>query len=278
MWNIGIMQGRLLPAEPGRFQSFPKFGGWQREFPNAVAAGVDYIEWIFDAYGEDVNPLRSEATLGELQTEIARSGMPVTSLCADYFMDFPLLRCTADELATRERTFTGLLSRCAICGIQRVVLPLVDASRMSSTEEQDSMIEILGRLVPAAERAGVEIHLETDLGPCDFAAFLDRIPHPFLRVNYDSGNSASLGYRVDDELAAYGTRVGSVHIKDRVLGGGTVPLGTGNADFPATFRCLREVGYSGNFTLQVARAESGCEVEAAREHLVFARRYIKELQ
>jgi len=278
MWNIGIMQGRLLPPEPGRFQSFPKSGGWQREFPSAVAAGLDYIEWIFDAYGEEVNPLRSAATLGELQTEIARSGIQVPSLCADYFMDFPLLRCSAEELAVREAAFTGLLSRCGICGIRRVVLPLVDASRMNSAQEWDGIVEMLNRVRPAAERAGVEIHLETDLGPRDFAALLERIPHPFLRVNYDTGNSASLGYRVADEFAAYGPRIGSVHIKDRVLGGGTVPLGTGNADFRATFCGLRKIGYRGNFTLQVARPEGGREVEAAREHLAFARGYIKELQ
>ena len=37
-----------------------------------------------------------------------------------------------------------------------------------------------------------------------------------IKVNYDSGNSASLGYDPTDEFAAYGERVGSVHIKDRV--------------------------------------------------------------
>jgi hexulose-6-phosphate isomerase len=159
-----------------------------------------------------------------------------------------------------------------------VVLPLVDVSRMSSAEERDDIVEILERVLPGAERAGVEIHLETDLGPADFAAFLDQLPHPSLRVNYDTGNSASLGYGVAEEFAAYGPRVGSVHIKDRLRGGGTVPLGTGNADFGATFRCLREIGYRGDFTLQVARPESGREVEAARQHLAFARRYVEELQ
>ena len=48
-----------------------------------------------------------------------------------------------------------------------------------------------------------------------------------MRVNYDSGNSASLGYRPRDEFAAYGSRVGSVHLKDRRLGAGTAPLGRG---------------------------------------------------
>ena len=57
----------------------------------------------------------------------------------------------------------------------------------------------------------------------NFRSLLDEIPHPLVKVNYDSGNSAALGYRPFDEFAAYGDRVGSFHIKDRLLGGGRSP-------------------------------------------------------
>jgi hexulose-6-phosphate isomerase len=88
-------------------------------------------------------------------------------------------------------------------------------------------------------------------------------------VNYDSGNSASLGYRPRDEFAAYGARVGSVHIKDRRRGGGTVPLGTGDTDFPALFDCLRAAGYRGDFILQAARGRPGDEVAWATANRSF---------
>ena len=45
---------------------------------------------------------------------------------------------------------------------------------------------------------------------------LNALPHPVIKVNYDSGNSASLGYSVTEEFAAYGNRIGSIHIKDRL--------------------------------------------------------------
>jgi hexulose-6-phosphate isomerase len=88
-------------------------------------------------------------------------------------------------------------------------------------------------------------------------------------VNYDSGNSASLGYEVTRELAAYGTRIGSVHIKDRIHGGGTVPLGTGDADLPALFSGLAGLRYEGDYVLQVARGSDGNEVEWARQNRAF---------
>jgi hexulose-6-phosphate isomerase len=90
-------------------------------------------------------------------------------------------------------------------------------------------------------------------------------------VNYDSGNSASLGYSPANEFAAYGDRIGSVHIKDRVLNGGTVPLGTGNTDFAALFSCLEKIEYRGDFTLQVARGTPGDEVAWAKQNLAFIR-------
>jgi hexulose-6-phosphate isomerase len=101
------------------------------------------------------------------------------------------------------------------------------------------------------------------------------LPHPSIKVNYDSGNSSSLGYRPAEEFAAYGKRVGSVHIKDRVCGGGTVPLGEGDADFPALFEALRRVEYRGDFILQVARGPEGDEVAWARTNRAFVEHYLK---
>ncbi len=158
-------------------------------------------------------------------------------------------------------------------GVQRIILPFVDVSRISSPEEEEIVIKALEEVLPTAEEADVELHLETDLGPEAFKALLDRLPHPSVKVNFDSGNSSSLGYRASDEIAAYGERIGSVHIKDRVLGGGTVPLGTGDADFDDVFASLKRIGYAGDFTMQVARGEAGDELNWARHNLEFIHRY-----
>jgi hexulose-6-phosphate isomerase len=104
------------------------------------------------------------------------------------------------------------------------------------------------------------------------------LPERVVKVNYDSGNSASLGYVVKEEFAAIGNNIGSVHIKDRICGGGTVPLGCGNADFAAVFENLRQISYSGDFTLQVARGKVGDEVNWARHNVDFLRGYWAEAQ
>jgi hexulose-6-phosphate isomerase len=261
--KLGTMQGRLVPPAPGRFQCFPR-DDWEREFQLAAQAGLECIEWIFDAYGEDVNPIATAAGLARMGDLARATGVGVFSVCADWFMDFPLVRAEPEALALRERKLAWLLGRCRELGADRVVVPFVDASRIDTGAELDQVARTLERILPAAEAAGVELHLETSLAPAPFRALLDRLPHPLLKANYDSGNSSSLGYAPAEEFAAYGARIGSIHIKDRVLGGGTVPLGTGGADFDALFGAMAGAGYRGDLILQVARGVAGDEVAWAR--------------
>jgi L-ribulose-5-phosphate 3-epimerase len=256
---FAIMQGRLVPPEGGRFQSFP-CERWRDEFVLAAQARVHAIEWIFDLCGENVNPLISDTGIAEMLALSQQTGIAVRSLCADYFMDKPFLRTTESERRQLIQKMEWLLSRCKLLGIGRIVIPFVDNSRIEDRDEEAQAISILRTILPAAEINGVELHLETSLGPQAVAGLLERCPHPLVRANYDSGNSASLGYKVSEEFAAYGHRIGSVHIKDRKLGGGTVPLGTGDADLPSLFRGLAALHYSGDYVLQIARSEPGQEL------------------
>jgi hexulose-6-phosphate isomerase len=264
------MQGRLVPPVPGHFQAFPR-DRWADELALARQVPLSYIEWIYDLYGADVNPLTNN--VGLLQSVVADSGVEIRSLCADYFMDRPFLRCADSECQERLDLLDKLLRLAKQVGIQRIVLPFVDASKIETQEDRQTVVRVLKAVLPTARETGVELHLETALAPVDFADLLDQLPSTLIKVNYDSGNSSSLGFVPKEEFAAYGHRIGSVHIKDRVRGGGTVPLGTGDADLPAVFAALGEIGYQGDITLQVARSEPGQEVAWARSNREFVARY-----
>ena len=272
MSRIAIMQGRLQPPQGGMFQCFPR-DSWREEFPHAAAAGLDAIEWIYDLPGADVNPLATGAGIAEMQSLSREHHIDVVSVCADYFMDRPFVTAGPAVFAELTDHLIWLLDRCGLAGVTRMVLPFVDASRIETSAQQAQVVAMLRDVLPHAVNTGVELHLETSLGPQAFAALLAQLPHPMLRANYDSGNSSSLGYDVRRELAAYGPRIGSVHIKDRVRGGGTVPLGEGNADIPALFSGLAAIPYTGDFVLQVARGTAGDEVAwALRNRLYLVRR------
>lgn len=270
--QYGIMQGRLSPPEDGRFQSFPR-NSWRLEFARAHEAGFHYIEWIHDEYGRTANPIFSVQGRAEMAELKHAHNIETPALCCDWLMEFPPIRCTLPERSEREQQLHHLLGLAQEIGAKRMVLPFVDQSRIATPEEQEQVLAVLERALPHAKRHSVELHLEADLPPGPFAAFLARIDHPFLKVNWDSGNSSGLGYIAHEEFAAYGHRLGSVHIKDRYRkpegGVETRPLGKGSADFSDVFRSLRNLNYQGGVTLQVARGREGEEVEFLRTQLAF---------
>ncbi|MGA7859534.1 MAG: sugar phosphate isomerase/epimerase [Terracidiphilus sp.] len=274
--SIGIMQGRLSPPDEGRFQSFPR-KTWREEFVRAGEAGLDYIEWIYDDYGSSVNPIATNKGTSELNELKEKYGIRTPAICADWLMDFPLIRCSTQECVQRERQLHQLIRWGKNIGASRIVLPFVDNSSMRTEEEKSLVLRVLERAVPLSEETGVELHLEADFNPVDFAQFLARIPDSRVKVNYDTGNSSGLGYVAREEFAAYGERIGSIHIKDRLRkpDGSVVtkPLGEGSADFEDAFASIRRIGYSGGLTLQVARGIEGDEVEWVKRQIEFVRRY-----
>lgn len=255
---IGIMQGRLSPPVGAAIQAFPA-QHWADEFPAAQKAGLHCIEWIYDIGGDDVNPICSDegmALLNDLQT---RYHVRVESICADYFMPEPLLKGPSAAREKRRAKLLWLLQRARRLGVSRVILPFVDASKIEDDSQKRSLAALLGTIIADSGPGSPEIHLESSLPPAEFANLLSRIDHPLIKVNYDSGNSSSLGYDSDEEFAAYGHRIGSVHVKDRILGGGTVPLGEGGADFPKLVKNLAAIRYQRPIILQVARSAPGDE-------------------
>jgi L-ribulose-5-phosphate 3-epimerase len=269
--RVGIMQGRLLPPEGGALQCFPR-SRWADEFDLAATVPVEYIEWIYDSYGADSNPLTTSAGIRQLKSLIDSTGVALRSICGDYFMEYPLVRYRESI-----EVLSHLLDQCHTIGAKHVVLPFVDNSAITSSEFGRA-VEIIQTAATRAAQAGIEIHLETSLPPQSFAELLRQLPELTVKGTYDSGNSASLGHAVTEEFAAIGARIGSVHIKDRILGDGTVALGCGDADFTAVFENLRRISYSGDFTLQVARSTDGDEVKWARHNVDFVCRYWPERQ
>jgi hexulose-6-phosphate isomerase len=259
--SIGIMQGRLSPPINGKIQAFPA-ENWRLEFDRAKTLKLDSIEWIFESPLE-TNPLWTDGGLAEIRSALKKTGVRVDFICADYFMESPFVRMSSVQLEHNRSVLMKTIDQAAALGVKGVEIPCVDASAIRSRAEEDELAAALGPCLKHAAGKRIEIGLETSLPPDRFQALLKRIGHPALKANYDTGNSASLGYNPQEEVEAYGSWINNVHIKDRIPGGGTVPLGTGNADIPCFLKRLHLSGYSGGFILQAAR---GADDAATARH------------
>lgn len=257
--EIGIMQGRLLPNLNGRYQAHP-LGYWQQEFAIAKELGVKYIEFILDYNDFEQNPLMTSSGLEELKSIMQESGVGVRSVCADYFMEAPL-HVESNEVATKSiAVLEQLLNHAAMLGITDIVIPCVDQSSLTHSDDQDRLVRNLQKPLELAIRYGINLALETDLDPATFLQLLNKFDSKRITVNYDTGNSAALGYAIEEEFEAYGDRISDIHIKDRVLGGGSVVLGSGNTDFERFFNLLPGLRFNGPIVMQVYRDEEGIAV------------------
>ena len=273
---IGIMQGRLLPPTLDRIQAFP-IGNWQSEFQLAAEAGLDCIEWIYEMDTADHNPLGTDAGISEIRDVVAETGVEVLSVCGDYYMPERLVALDGGVRHDVVEHLFWMIEQTSKVGARHLVLPFVDASSLTSRVEMDGLLEVLNLALPVARRAGIGLHLETDLPAGKLATIVQgEGADPLLRITCDIGNEASLGLAPAEQYAELAPLLGSVHVKDRSLGGGTVALGQGDADFDSIFGICAAQAYEGVFMLQVARGREGDELDLAKQNREFVDRHWRQ--
>jgi L-ribulose-5-phosphate 3-epimerase len=251
--KIGFMQGRLSPKVDGKIQAFP-WNAWRDEFPAAAALDIHLMEWTLDQDRLYENPLMTADGQAEIRLLSHDRGVRVGSLTGDCFMQAPFWKQTGAARAALQRDFIAIARACAAVGIVHIVVPLVDNGGMADTAQEDDVVGFLTAQAPLLHELGVKIVFECDYPPAELARFIARLEPGQFGINYDIGNSASLGFDPAEEFAAYGKRILNVHVKDRMLGGTTVALGTGNARFETVFGLLARMDYAGDYILQTARA------------------------
>jgi L-ribulose-5-phosphate 3-epimerase len=265
---IGFMQGRLSSPVDGAIQAFP-WAHWRDEFVVARELGFHSMEWTLDQERLRENPLLLDPA--GTSRFAAKYDVNIPSITGDCFMQAPFYKRDGRARAELLDDLQAILEAAARIGASIVVVPLVDSGRLDTLEQVENLRDGLTSLIAGLQRQKLRIAFESDFGPAQLATFIATYPEPEFGINFDIGNSASLGYDPEEEIAAYGARIVNVHVKDRRLGGTTVPLGLGNADFPRAFRALRRIGYKGNLILQTARAEDGDDARAAAKYFAMTR-------
>ena len=248
--SFGVMQGRLSPQTDRGYQAFPR-ENWANEFGLAATLGFEHIEWVLDSYETAENPLIQSTS--QVLVQIERSGVSVPSICADFLMDTPL------RVGNRPVWELLRLSMSAMARINAdvLVIPCVDNSSLLVEQNLHGLKEALPHAIHFAEEYSIKLALETDLAPEPLSELLEQEESSLLTVNYDSGNSASLGYDFTAEMMAYGHRISDFHIKDRTFGGGSVELGTGDVNFGAVLNHVKSPKFQGIVTMQAMRDAEG---------------------
>ncbi len=260
MTQIGFMQGRLSPIEEGKIQAFP-WEHWQSEFEIAQAHGFGLMEWTIEQERLDENPLMTQGGRQQISQLCSKYGISIRSLTGDCFMQAPFWKSEGSQRQFLLAQMTEVLIAAASLGINYIVVPLVDNGSLENQQQIDNLYQGLETIRSILRDGNLKIVFESDFSPIELLELIAGWDSKYFGINYDIGNSAALGYDPAIEIATYDSHINNVHVKDRLLGGTTVPLGQGNADLPLVFKLLKEANYQGQYILQTARAVNGNHAE-----------------
>ncbi len=270
--NIGFMQGRLSPIIDGKIQAFPK-DYWENEFCIANQYGFDLMEWTADYEDLFLNPLMTEEGQEKVVQLSSRFSLKIVSITCDFFMQKPFFKEESSLKLKLLEALEKVIINSSKIGIKIIVIPLVDHSSIISPQEEKNLIDGLMKMTSSLEEKKMKIAFESDYGPHQLLAFISNFKKQCFGINYDTGNSASLGYSCDEEIETYGDYILNVHLKDRLLRGTTVPFGEGAVDFQRVIENLKKINYQGNYILQPARAKDDNHAEILLQYKTMISNY-----
>jgi L-ribulose-5-phosphate 3-epimerase len=263
--DFGILQGRLSPSPDGRFQFFPP--DWRKEFSVASRLGFSALEWLVDWPDWETNPFLDPSQEKDILR--ASDGVPINSVCGDYFMKY---RLDGAGAAASERMAVRLVQAAAKLTRRKLLLfPMLEANAYKTEAEKARAAACLKSAVREAETLGVRIGFETEMPVKDLMGWLERLGSPAVGAYYDIGNCTSYGFDCPADLKALGKCVFGVHVKDRKKGSPqSVTLGTGDARIADCLKALKEIGFEGTPVLQAWRGED--YLKDATEQLAYLKR------
>ena len=256
--KLGFMQGRLVNSEKKNvIQYFPE-KNWPKELKIAKKINLKIIEWTINNENLKKNPFYN-GELNKLKKIIKDYRIQIPSITNDYFMQKPFFK--KKNKKNRYRILDNLkeiILNGNKVGVKYHIFPLVDNSSIVSKTEEKILINEIKKLLKFLGKNSY-ILFEIDYKPEKIIKFMKKFKTKKVGINYDTGNSAGLGYDFIDEVK-YFKYVKNVHIKDRILNGKTIRLGKGNWDYKKFFKLIKNK-YKGNFILQTARSKNNKHVE-----------------
>ena len=249
------MQGRLSPIFKKKIQSFP-WNYWRQEIIIAKKNNFNLIEWTLDYPRLLNNPLISSKEQRETLCFLKKNKISVNSVTCDFFMQKPFF--LIKNKIKRELNINNLakiIKELINAKIKFIIIPLVDKSSIKNTYQEKLVIREFNKIIKNLNTNNfkTKILFEIDYSPSKLKKFIKKFSSNFFGINYDSGNSTSLDYNIDEEFNCYGDRILNIHIKDRIKYGKTIKLGHGNVNFCKLKKNLKKIHYKGNLILQTAR-------------------------
>jgi len=269
--KIGFMQGRLSIKEFNKIQSFP-VDNWKNEFAIANLMNLKKLEWTIDYDYFFKNPLMNKSYHNEIKDLKKTYKIDIESVTCDFLMNKPFWNIKNNKQLIYD--FEFFLNNCIKLSIKKIIIPLVDNGSINNKSSELVLKNNLIRILKKQQFKNLIFLFETDFISKKIKLFFNGLSKKNFGINYDLGNSASLGHLVKHDFETYGGLIKNVHLKDRKLKGYTVKFGNGAGDFVNLFKCLKEINYKGNLILQSARSKNNSDVKELQDNISFIKKFL----
>lgn len=215
-----------------------------------------------------LDPFHAEPAAWRLAAEMfAMNGVEIVSgmfgTIGEDYSTLESIRRTGGVLPDEhwEQNWKNIQTVASIARRFRLKLVTFHAGFLPHEESDPSFQKLLDRVARVADLFAareIDLGFETGQETADtLAEFLTKLNRPSVGVNFDPANM--ILYDKGDPIAALrtlGPWLKQCHIKDATrtktpgTWGAEVPVGTGEVDWPAFFRVLKELGFTGSLCIE----------------------------
>lgn len=239
--------------------SFPKEWPLEKVFENTKAYGFDGFEfWLEENEDSGFIHLNSTKEDAKRIRELAdQYGLELSSLACGLGWKYPMSASDAEMRAKAKNVVKKQIELAHYLGCDSIlVVPgYVQVTFIPDTEIVDyeyaynRMLEGIHELKEYAEECRVSIGIENVtnkvlMSPLEMRDFIDHFQSEYVGAYFDVANALFYGYP-EHWARILGKRIKTIHIKDYFVDSGPVDILTGEVDYPAVAKVLKEIPYNG---------------------------------
>jgi hexulose-6-phosphate isomerase len=232
--------------------------------------GFDAIELITKS-GPSGEPLAyTNEQKRVIKDALEENGIMLSSFCIGTFNQYGLVDSGKVGKEKVLQGFRDIIRSAKDIGAGVILVPFFGNNKIKNDDDQNNVIEGIKAVLPTAEECKIVLALEMSAPPEMMMDMLDSIDSQCAGIYYDVGNMASEGFDNASAILELGGFISAVHIKDRIINKGGVPLGEGDVNFDAVRDALKDIGYD---QMLILETPSGDDPElSARNNLAFVKK------
>lgn len=199
--------------------------------------------------------------LAQIKALATEFSLPISSISTSLHWTYPL---NASNEQTREKgkmIVKKMIDAAKALGSDAIlVVPALVTKDQPYDEAYHLAQTALKELATYAEEKQIVIGLENVwnkflLSPLEFRQFIDEIASPYVGAYFDIGNILQYGFP-EQWIRILGNRITKIHVKDFKTSIGSIQgftnLLQGDVDWQASIDALKEIGYEGPLTCELA--------------------------